>query len=597
VPHLRILFLAALVAVTVAADAPPAMVTQLHVLVPMRDGVHLSANIFRPTGVAAVPALLIRTPYGKGVEPTANYVSFVDHGYAVVVQDVRGRYESQGHFSPLEQESGDGDDTLNWIAKQPWSNGKVGMEGGSYMGIVQWKVAPLNNPHLKALFPWVSGDDDYRDRFYSTGGAMKLGHRLLWIEENLRNYELPVPDFHRYIWTIPLRQADVAATGRRSHLFQKALDHPDYDDYWQALSIQKQLKTVTVPVFSIGGWYDNYVESDLDAFAILSKRNASNRIVIGPWPHDPSIKFDGVDFGPDAKVGFRRLQLEWFDQWLKGKEPSTPPRPVVRLFVMGANQWRDENEWPIARAQSTRFYMDSAGRANTSSGDGELSPQLPLRWRKSSSPDTFTYDPHNPVITRGGAVCCTPAVFPWGPLDQRSVEKREDVLVYSSAPLAADLEVTGNIQLTLFASSTAPDTDFTGKLVDVFPDGQARNLTDGILRARYRNSLSKSEMLTPGEITKFKIDLGVTSNLFRKGHRIRIEISSSNFPRFDRNPNTGRVIADETELRSAQQVIYHDRRHASYVLLPVIPAEHRPETLLRPPVHQQAQLTRGSRAR
>ncbi len=594
VPHLR-LTLTALLALTAHA----AMVSQLHVLVPMRDGVHLAANIFRPGVTSPLPTILIRTPYGKGVEPTPSYQALVDHGYAVVVQDVRGRHESQGVFSPLGQEPNDGDDTLNWIAKQAWSNGKVGMQGGSYLGIAQWKVAPLNNPHLKAMFPWFSGDDDYRDRFYSTGGPMKLGHRLLWLQENMRDYDLPEADFHRYIWTLPLRQADAAAIGRRSQLFQQALDHPDYDAYWQAMSVQRQLKNVTVPVFSVGGWYDNYVQSDLDAFTTLQKVNPANRILIGPWPHNFS-RFEGVDFGPDARVSLSRMQLEWFDRWLKGKEPSSASHPPLRIFVMGANQWRDENEWPIARTQSMRFYLDSTGRANTLNGNGELTSQPPTHSQKHDPPDTYIYDPHNPVLTRGGAVCCTPSLFPWGPLDQRIVEKRDDVLVYTTAPLTTDMEVTGNIQVMLFAASSALDTDFSAKLVDVFPDGLARNLTDGMLRARYRNSLSKQDLLKPDEIAKFRIDAGVTSNLFRKGHRIRLEISSSNFPRFDRNPNTGRPVADEVELRPAKQVVYHDRKHASYLLLPVIPVEHKNETLLRSPAKAQSQaqqLTPTHRAR
>ena len=552
-----------------------AMVTQLHVMVPMRDGAVLASNIFRPSVTTPVPAILIRTPYGKGLEPTPTYQAFVDHGYAVVVQDVRGRNESKGTFAPLFQESSDGDDTLNWIAKQAWSDGKIGMQGGSYLGIVQWKVALLDNPHLKAIFPWVSGDDDYRDRFYSPGGAMKLGHRLLWMQENLRDYDLPPPDFKKFVLTLPLRNADLAATGRKSTLFQQVLDHPDYDAFWQALSTQRQLKAVTVPVFSIGGWYDNYVESDLDAFSLLHKQSPENRILIGPWPHDPGARFENVDFGRDARVGFRRLQLDWFDRWLKrdGKPVDTPGAPV-RIFVMGANQWRDETEWPLARTQPTRFFLHSEGQANTLEGDGGLSPEPPRLLHKHGEADTFTYDPQHPVPTRGGSVCCNPVVFPWGPLDQRAVEKRTDVLVYSTPPLTVDVEVTGTITALLYASSSAPDTDFTVKLVDVFPDGLARNLTDGILRARYRKSLSKPELLAAGEIAKYKIDAGVTSNLFKKGHRIRIEISSSNFPRFDRNPNTGRLISDEVEMKPATQTIHHDRKHASYVLLPVIPAEH-----------------------
>jgi len=581
VPNFRVALL-----LTLASLTGQAMVTQLHVLVPMRDGIHLAANVFRPDGIAAIPTILIRTPYGKGLAPNSNQQAFVDHGYAVVVQDVRGRYESKGTFSPLRQESPDGDDTLNWIAKQPWSDGKIGMQGGSYLGIVQWRVALLNNPHLKALFPWVSGDDDYRDRFYSTGGAMKLGHRLLWMEENLRDYELAEPDFRKYIWTLPLRRADVAAAGRHSTSFQNALNHPDYDSFWQSLSIQQQLKNLKIPVFSVGGWYDNYVESDLEAFTTLRKNSNLNRIMIGPWPHDLMAKFPGVDFGPDARVGLRRVQFDWFDHWLKGKETPGLSTPPVQIFVMGINQWRGENEWPLSRTQFTRFYLESGGKANSLDGDGALSQQLPPRFRKEP-PDKFVYDPRNPVRTHGGAVCCNPAVFPWGPIDQRPVEKRNDVLVYTTEPLTQDLEVTGTIQVTLFASSSAPDTDFSAKLVDVFPDGLARNLADGLQRARYRNSPSKQEFLTRGEIARFRIDAGVTSNVFRKGHRIRVEISSSNFPRFDRNPNTGRAIADETELKPADQVVYHDRKHASYILLPVIPPEHQSETAAHAAVHPQ----------
>jgi putative CocE/NonD family hydrolase len=553
-------------------------VTQLHVLIPMRDGVHLSANIFRPGGTAAVSTILIRTPYGKGVEATANYQAFVDHGYAVVVQDVRGRHDSEGTFAPLVQETGDGEDTVNWVARQPWSDGKVGMTGGSYLGICQWKVAVLNNPHLKAIFPWVSGDDDYRDRFYSTGGAMKLGHRLMWIEGNLRDPDYVAPDFKKYIWTLPLRRTDIEVMGKRSRLMQEVFNHPDYDAFWQGVSVNKQLKGMKVPVFSVGGWYDNYVESDLDAYATLRKTSNVNRIMIGPWPHNPGTPFKDVDFGPQANVGFRKFQLAWFDQWMHGKN-DLGTQPPVRIFVMGVNQWRDEYEWPIARARAVKFYLESGGHANGLDGDGALSEDGP---KNAESPDSFVYDPRNPVPTRGGAVCCNPEILPWGPLDQRVVEKRHDVLVYSTPPLTEDVEVTGPVQVFLSAASSALDTDFTAKLVDVFPNGVARILCDGLLRARYRNSLSKQELLKPGEIYKVKIDAGVTSNVFRKGHSIRVEISSSNFPRFDRNQNTGRAIADEVELKAATQTIHHDRKHASYVLLPVVPmGSHAGETLTR----------------
>jgi putative CocE/NonD family hydrolase len=540
---------------------------ELGVRVLMRDGVHLSTNVFHPAGSARFPAILIRTPYGKTSILAPNYRAFVDHGYVVVMQDVRGRYASEGVFSPLTQEGPDGYDTLNWMAEQPWSDGKIGMTGGSYLGIAQWKVALLNNPHLKAIFPVVSGWDDYRDRFYSPGGAMKLGHRLLWMAENSRRGDF-VPDFKKFIWSLPVRYADLAATGQKSAVYRESMEHPEDDDYWKPFSTREHIKDIRIPVFAVGGWYDNYAESDLDAFRALHKHTGTNRVLIGPWPHNMSIPFKNVSFGADAALPIRKFQLQWFDYWLKGIDTPLMAEPPVKFFVMGANKWRDGNEWPPADTRHVRYYLASNGHANTLNGDGSLVSAPQAR----AFPDRFTYDPMKPVPTMGGTVCCNPTIFPWGPMDQRPVEKRQDVLVYTSSLLTEDLEVTGEVQVILRAASDALDTDFTAKLVDVFPTGDARNLTDGILRVRYRKSLEKSELMKPGEVYRLVIDAGVTSNVFRKGHRIRIEISSSNFPHFDRNLNTGKVVEDETEVRRANQVVYHDRNFHSYVSLPVIPA-------------------------
>lgn len=532
--------------------------TRQVVRVPMRDGVRLSTNVFLPEGPGKFPTLLVRTPYGKGATLLPGYKLFTDNGFVVVVQDVRGRYDSQGVFRPPLQEDNDGNDTIDWIAAQRWSDGAVGMLGGSYLGIAQWRAALGRNPHLRAIFPVVSGSDEYLDRFYSRGGAYKLGHRMQWIADNFTLPGHPRPPFDAFTLHLPLRNMDRLVTGRTINFYQESLNHPTYDTYWRSRSTLERLHDINVPAFIVGGWYDNYAESDLLTYSELAKRSGAHRVLIGPWPHNMSSQFPGVSFGANSGLNIRRLQLEWFSHWMRGPNPVPDfPHAPVRIFVMGADRWRDEQDWPIARTRYTSLYLTSGHTLSTE-------PRAPGR-------DEYVYDPGNPVPTRGGAVCCNAKLFPWGPMDQRPVESRADVLVYSSAALREPVEVTGEIQVALYASTSARDTDFTAKLIDVYPDGYARNLCDGILRLRYRNGVRKAELAKPGEIYAIRIPAGVTSNLFKAGHRIRIEISSSNFPRFDRNPNTGRPVADERAWVTARQTIYHGTRYPSHVILPVIP--------------------------
>jgi putative CocE/NonD family hydrolase len=513
--------------------------------IPMRDGVRLSTNVFMPIPSGKHQALLVRTPYGKGTALLPGYKLFTDNGFVVVVQDVRGRYASEGVFRPPVQEDNDGNDTINWIARQPWSDGAVGMLGGSYVGIAQWKAALTRNPHLRAIFPIVAGSDEYLDRFYSPGGALKLGHRMQWIAENVALPFHPRPPFDQFIFHRPLRTMDRLVTGQSVGFFQESLNHPTYDAYWRSRSTRERLQDTNVPAFIVGGWYDNYVESDIATFTELRRYNMSE-------------EFSGVSFGRDARVNLRPLQLSWFSHWMRGPQPVPDfSHAPVRIFVMGANRWRDEQEWPIARTKYTPLYL-AAGRILS------IEP-------RAAGKDEFVYDPENPAPTRGGAICCNSKVFPPGPMDQRDVEARPDVLVYSTGALKEDVEVTGEVNVILHVSTSARDTDFTAKLVDVFPNGHARNLCDGILRLRYRNGLRKAELAKPGEVYTVRIKAGVTSNVFKAGHRIRIEISSSNFPRFDRNPNTGRSIADEQEQYAARQTVFYGSRQASHVLLPIVP--------------------------
>lgn len=546
---------------------------QLGAMVPMRDHVELATDVFLPKAQGRWPAILIRTPYNRRGTGAVSYRSFAQHGYAVVIQDVRGRYGSQGVFRGIAQEGADGNDTITWIAEQPWSTGRVAMAGASYLGIDQWWAAVQDNPHLVAIAPVFSGDDEYTDRYYSRGGAMKLGHRLLWLSENLTPPGRTRPDFATYIDHVPLRTADRAAVGVSLPVWQRSLDHPSFDGFWKSLSIRQQIDRVNVPVLSIGGWFDDYAESDLDAFSRLMKRKAMVETWIAPTGHNPSIRFKTRDFGPDARLPVRSLQLAWFDWWFKrsnAAEQADPPSPKLHIFVMGPNVWREEHEWPLARTRYAPLYLSSGGHANTVAGDGALSWQSVSR----QPPDQFTYDPKNPVPTVGGAICCNPKIMPPGPLDQTRVEGRNDVLVYTSAPLSEDVEVTGPVRVVLYVSTSANDSDFTAKLVDVQPNGQPLLVTDGIQRLRYRLSLNTPVFVNHGATYRIGIDAGVTSYVFEPGHRIRLEVSSSNFPRFDRNFNSARPIADETRMIKARQTIYHRPGYLSAIILPVIPRDN-----------------------
>jgi len=545
---------------------------QLGLAIPMRDGIRLAADLYLPHAGGRYGTILIRTPYNRKAGALGTYQFFTQRGYAVLMEDVRGRYASQGIFGPTEQEGPDSSDTIDWIAGQPWSNGRVGMAGSSYLGMVQWWAAVQDNPHLVAISPMCSGDDEYLDRFYSTGGALKLGHRLLWLAQNLTPPSHVRPVFAGYIWHLPERTADVAALGEALPLWRAALDHPSYDSYWRPFSLRDQLKRVGIPVLSLGGWFDNYAESDLDAFSRLAKRHDHVETWIGPWAHNPGLKFASRDFGSQAAIPIRLKQAEWFDRWMKGEtnEADEENGPALHIFVMGPNAWREEHEWPLARTRYTPLYLSSKGHANSAEGDGGLG-WLPVR---RSQPDTFTYDPRFPAPTMGGAICCDPKLLPPGPLDQSPVEQRQDVLVYTSAPLSEDTEVTGPVRAVLYVATSANDTDFTAKLVDVARDGRPTIVTDGIQRLRYRLSLDRPIFVKRNTPYQISIDAGVTSYVFPAGHRIRLEISSSNFPRFDRNLNSAEAVADETKIVKAKQTIFHEKGYPSEVILPIIPAKN-----------------------
>lgn len=561
--------------VSAAVLGVPAFVASVR----MRDGVHLAADVYLPEtdgsahGLSAAmrrwPTVLVRTPYGRRARSIGSYLGFLRRGYAVVAEDVRGRYTSEGVFGAIDREGPDGSDTIDWIAEQPWSNGRVAMAGSSYLGIVQWWAATQDNPHLDAISPMCSGDDEYLDRFYSRGGALQLAHRLLWLSQNLTPRGQPRALFSSYIGHLPLRTADVAASGRVLAIWQRALDHPSDDGFWKKLSIRDRIARVDLPVLSFGGWFDNYAESDLDAFSRLAAQHKAIETWIGPWPHNPAVRFRTRDFGPDAVLPFRRMQADWFDRWLAlpPERHAEPDRSSLHLFVMGPNVWREEHEWPLARTRYTQLYLNSRTHANSVLGDGTL------QWGPAgdSNPDTFLYDPKNPVPTAGGTVCCDATVLPPGPLDQTAIEKRRDVLVYTSSVLNQDIEVTGTVRVVLYVATSVNDTDFTAKLVDVAPDGRPLIVTDGIQRLRYRLSLLDPVFVKRNAPYQISIDTGVTSYVFSRGHRFRLEVSSSNFPKFDRNLNSTQPAANQKRIAKARQTVFHDSRYASAIVLPIIP--------------------------
>jgi uncharacterized protein len=576
------------------------------VMVAMRDGVELATDTWIPAGDGPFPVLLVRLPYGKdlpmlfslGIVP--NIFALVEAGYAVVFQDCRGTFRSGGELVPMVNEAADGTDTVAWLHAQPWCDGKIGTYGPSYLGFVQWASAlGAGGPErggLTAIAPAVTTTDYYTTPWYSEGGAMSLHTIQSWttlmaLAETQRAagaadgaadpqamMELAAmaaqPD--PYLAELPVRVRPPLE--KQWPWWAEILSHADRDAFWTELSVADRFEDVTVPALNIGGWFDIFISSTVRTFTELRRRGGSaaardgQRLIIGPWDH---LNSTGVY--PDRQFGMLAdaqacditgAHQRFFDRWLRGQAGALDGTAPVRIFVMGIDQWRDEPDWPLPDTSYVDYFLTSSGRANTAGGDGGLSVSPPGQ----ECEDIFLYDPRRPVPTLGGRVMAPTAANAAGPVDQRSAEARDDVLCFTGPVLDEPVEVTGHVSLTLFVSSSAPDTDFTGKLVDVFPDGRAIFLTDGIMRTRYRRSLAAPAPLTPGEVTEITIDLSVTSNVFLPGHRIRLEVSSSNFPRFDRNTNTGGVICEdgEGEARAAVNRVVHGPSRPSRLVLPVI---------------------------
>ena len=587
-----LLSLCAVATLAHAADQYP-VTYERNVAVSMRDGVKLKADIYRPKADGKFPVLLQRTPYNKDNDFDFGSKA-ASEGYVVVVVDVRGRYASEGEWYTFKHEPNDGYDTIEWAAALPYSNGKVGMFGGSYVGATQMLAAITHPPHLAGICPIVTASN-YHENWTYVGGAFSQWFNEDWTSGLAQNtYERLIGhqnDPVAGIWKLPLtdypilnleKRPDLASNASAAPYFLDWLAHPDYDDYWKALSIEEHFADIKVPALHVAAWYDLFLGGSLRNYEGIKAhggsdeaRNGQQLMVVLGGHAGNGPKVGDVDFGPASHIDEDEITLHWYDYLFKGAHNEFANGKPVKLFVMGTNQWRDEDAWPLARAQSTKYFLHSGGKANSLRGNGALSITAPAK----EPVDQYVYDPANPVPTVGGPLCCEPQRWEPGPRDQRSVEGREDVLVYSTPPMTEDTEITGPVTLELYTKSSAVDTDFTGKLVDVWPNGFAQNLTEGILRARYRDSRETPTLMNPGQIYKLTLDLWATSNVFKKGHVLRLEISSSNFPRFDRNLNTGRnpylraseEMNSDQPFRSATNVIYHDAEHPSALVLPIVP--------------------------
>jgi putative CocE/NonD family hydrolase len=567
-----------------------------NVRVRVRDGVELSTDVYRPDADGKFPALVMRTPYGKDWSAGISggpyeHMFYAERGYVVVQQDSRGKYDSGGIFEPFRDEANDGSDTNDWIGRQPWSNGRIGGLGQSYYGLTQWMPAIMGSKYLTTIAPVMTTVDTYNNWIYSDG-AFHLGFAMGW-GTGLAGRGTVRPDPRKRLPTastaasaaqgsvmshLPLATMDEAQVRAQVPYYRDWMTHPKRDAYWTNRSPTAQLPQLQIPALIFTGWYDFFLRGALNDYVTIKKsakaetaRNGS-RLIVGPWPHytgpNGADRIAGqIDFGPAAAVGLRGILLRWYDYWLKGIRTGVAEELPVKIFVMGENLWRHEREWPLARTKYTKYYLQSGGRANSRHGDGQLSIDGP-----NGKPDVFEYNPLDPVPTVGGAISGGGGQQS-GPYDQRWIEERQDVLVYTTPPLTQPVEVTGPITVKLYASTSAKDTDFTAKLVDVHPDGYARILQDGIIRARYRTSLESAQLVEPNTVQEYTIDLWATSNVFLRGHRIRLDISSSNFPRYDRNLNTGEDQATGTRSVKATQTIFHDAARSSHVVLPIVPSE------------------------
>lgn len=581
---------------TVNEDSDPLHYADIYVNrdvpVRMRDGTILYADVWRPRATGRFPVLIERTPYGpdspERVLGAGEYLA--RRGYVVVIQDVRGRYRSPGRFSPFASEgwgvNKDGYDTIEWAAKQPWSNGKVATIGGSYSGVTQYMAAATRPPHLVCQVAREAPSSFFRQWVYR-GGAFELAFNTEWALRHTADQRHRFPeddrsdeayraltasyceDLESWFGHLPIHPLpplrDLALW--HSEFLGHAVDGP----YWRQWAVSDQYARFGVPILHVGGWFDIFLQGTIDNYVGIRETAESptvrdtQRLLIGPWTHGAKEMTRSVagdqDFGQDAAVDALAYRMPWLDHWMKGESSAEMDEPPVKIFTMGTNRWQSFDTWPPRRARAVRWYLRSGSSGSARSlNDGSLSLERP---DVNEPPDEFTYDPADPIPTLGGNTLGIPS----GPMDQRPVEER--CLTYTSAPLDRDIEVTGPVTATVFGLSSAPDTDWVVRLSDVHSDGRSMPVCDGILRARFRESWTEPKLLD-GTVQRFDVDLWATSNVFRRGHRLRVAVTSSSFPRWDRNLNTGGENALASAGVDAVNSVFHDAQHPSFIEVSVV---------------------------
>lgn len=544
---------------------------RIDVKVPMRDGINLSTDLYLPKGKGPWPVVMTRTPYGNNDPIRADrLLYFTKRGFACAYQDCRGRHDADGVWEPFRFERNDGYDTLDWLSKQDFCNGSIGVTGRSYEGYNSWVIAPDHHPALKAIIPIVPLPDPVINVPYQNG--VLFWNMIVWgmmvhgrtnQNTNLVNW----PAVYNYV---PLRTID-KAIGMESKTWQNWMKHPRFDDWWKEVCYMHLWDKVDIPVLHVCGWYDDDGISTYKNFPGMRKNAATQtakdeqKLIIGCWPHKTNVSsvVGEIDFGERAIIDLNGLMLKFFAKHLAGEDHYSKPEPRCRIFIMGENRWYELEDWPVPGAKNSRFYLHSDGSANSLFGDGKLSLNPP---DKKETADKFTYDPDNPI-----PYVTDPVALQLGEAcDQQSIERRPDVLVYTSEPLKDDLVICGRVFAELYISTDVKGTDFTGKLVDVYPNGRAIQVCDGIQRAEYRNSLEKPEWLEKDKIYKVSIDMWATGIRFLKGHSIRLEISSSAVPKFTRHMNTDNDPADEIHPLIAHQFVYHESRYPSALIVDII---------------------------